>query len=248
MKPANLLSLVMVLSVNVAHAQQSAFETGLEGWTHIGSGLLEHDNRDGGNPGGYARFEDAPGPGGDGWLIAPARFLGDWTRLESIGELSWDHRVVSAGDVGNYVFAQAYVAGPGGSAMYTSSQRLGHGWRSYSASITRSAWVVSGDWSALLRNVTELRIRIEGVHNNGPQLDIDGIDNVRLSPRFDPGDINCDGSIDLADVEPFIVALLNPGEYENKYPDCNINNADINEDGSVDLTDVEPFIELLIGP
>ena len=88
---------VLVLSVNVAHAQHSTFETGLEGWTLIGSGLLEHDNRDGGNPGGYARFEDAPGPGGDGWLIAPARFLGDWTDLKtsanSRGIIAWSTRV-----------------------------------------------------------------------------------------------------------------------------------------------------------
>ena len=245
MKPANLLTLVFVLSVNLAHAQQSTFETGLEGWTHIGSGLLEHDNRDGGNPGGYARFEDAPGPGGDGWLIAPARFLGDWTRLDNIGELSWDHRVVSAGDVGNYVFAQAYIAGPGGSAMYTSSQLLGHGWRSYSAPITRSAWVVSGDWSALLHNVTELRIRIEGVHNNGPQLDIDGIDNVGLAPRFDPGDVNCDGEVNAFDIEPFLTALFDPEGYAAQYPDCDISYADINGDGSIDAFDIEPFLAIL---
>ncbi len=66
--------------------------------------------------------------------------------------------------------------------------------------------------------------------------------------RFDPGDLNCDGSIDLADVEPFLVALIDPGEYETRYEDCDINLADLNDDGSVDLQDVEPFIELLIGP
>ena len=65
---------------------------------------------------------------------------------------------------------------------------------------------------------------------------------------FQRGDTNCDGSIDLTDVGPFITALLDPDEYENKYPDCDIDNADINADGSVDLVDVEPFIELLLGP
>lgn len=63
-----------------------------------------------------------------------------------------------------------------------------------------------------------------------------------------PGDLNCDGSVDLVDVGPFITALLDPSEYEKQYPDCDINNADINIDGSVDLKDVEPFIELLLGP
>lgn len=62
-----------------------------------------------------------------------------------------------------------------------------------------------------------------------------------------PGDMNCDGSINLPDVGPFITALLDPGEYENQFPDCDINNADANEDGSIDLSDVESFINILLG-
>lgn len=53
----------------------------------------------------------------------------------------------------------------------------------------------------------------------------------------EPGDLDCGGSVNLTDVEPFITALLDPQEYENQYPDCDINNAD----GSIDLTDVEPL-------
>lgn len=60
-------------------------------------------------------------------------------------------------------------------------------------------------------------------------------------------DMNCDGSLDLPDVEPFIIALLDPDEYDGKYPDCDVNLADVNFDGSVDLVDVERFIELLLG-
>lgn len=62
------------------------------------------------------------------------------------------------------------------------------------------------------------------------------------------GDLNCDGSIDLVDVGPFILALLDPEGYAQEYPDCDINHGDTNDDGSVDLSDVAPFIELLIGP
>lgn len=72
--------------------------------------------------------------------------------------------------------------------------------------------------------------------------------SITVGEGSDKGDLNCDGSVDLLDVGPFITALLDPGEYEKQYPDCDINNADINEDGSIDLTDVEPFIELLLGP
>ena len=52
------------------------------------------------------------------------------------------------------------------------------------------------------------------------------------------GDVNCDGDIDLLDVEPF-VALLTANEFDAK--------ADINGDGTVDLLDVGPFVDLLTG-
>lgn len=51
-----------------------------------------------------------------------------------------------------------------------------------------------------------------------------------------PGDINCDGQVNLLDVAPF-VDLIVDGVFSNK--------ADINGDGQVDLLDVGPFVELL---
>ena len=52
------------------------------------------------------------------------------------------------------------------------------------------------------------------------------------------GDINCDGSLDLLDVDPFVTLLAN-GMFEPK--------ADMNCDGFVDLLDVQPFVDLLAG-
>ena len=52
------------------------------------------------------------------------------------------------------------------------------------------------------------------------------------------GDINCDGSVDLLDVGPFVDLLTNGG-FSAK--------ADINGDGQVDLLDVGPFVDLLAG-
>ena len=52
------------------------------------------------------------------------------------------------------------------------------------------------------------------------------------------GDVNCDGVIDLLDVQPFVDAIMN-GEF--------INKADINQDNVVDLLDVAPFVDLLTG-
>ncbi len=61
-----------------------------------------------------------------------------------------------------------------------------------------------------------------------------------------PGDTNCDGSIDLTDVGPFITALLDPAAYQQQYPNCRLDTADLNSDGSIDLTDAEPFIACLL--
>ncbi len=63
-----------------------------------------------------------------------------------------------------------------------------------------------------------------------------------------PGDLNCDGAIDAFDIEPFILALLDPNGYHAMWPDCEILNADINGDGAVDAFDIEPMVALLVGP
>ena len=59
------------------------------------------------------------------------------------------------------------------------------------------------------------------------------------------GDLNCDGVVNAFDIEPFLLALFDPDEYSNQYPDCDINLADINGDGTVDAFDIEPFLDLL---
>ncbi len=62
------------------------------------------------------------------------------------------------------------------------------------------------------------------------------------------GDLNCDAAIDAFDIEPFLLALLDPGEYAERYPACSSATADINGDGSVDAFDIEAFVDLLLGP
>ena len=51
-----------------------------------------------------------------------------------------------------------------------------------------------------------------------------------------PGDLNCDGIVNLLDVQPFVDAII-IGEFLAK--------ADINGDGVVNLLDVAPFVDLL---
>ncbi len=59
------------------------------------------------------------------------------------------------------------------------------------------------------------------------------------------GDLNCDHVVNFGDINPFVLALLDPIAYGTTYPDCNIMNGDINGDQSVDFQDINPFIQLL---
>jgi hypothetical protein len=62
-----------------------------------------------------------------------------------------------------------------------------------------------------------------------------------------PGDLNCDGQVGFADINPFVLRLSNPAAYAAQYPDCPDANGDINGDGGVGFTDINPFVALLSG-
>lgn len=62
-----------------------------------------------------------------------------------------------------------------------------------------------------------------------------------------PGDVNCDGVVDFADIDPFVAALDGEGAYYRVFPTCNWLNADANGDGRVDFADIDPFVGLLSG-
>jgi endonuclease/exonuclease/phosphatase family metal-dependent hydrolase len=74
------------------------------------------------------------------------------------------------------------------------------------------------------------------------------VTDFSVAPPFEPGDMNCDGTINTLDIEPFVLALTEPNAYELNYPDCDINLADINSDGVINTLDIEAFIALLTGP
>jgi hypothetical protein len=60
------------------------------------------------------------------------------------------------------------------------------------------------------------------------------------------GDVNCDGAVNLGDINPFVEALSDPQGYQNAYPSCWPSNADVNGDGSVNFGDINPFVDLLM--
>jgi hypothetical protein len=63
-----------------------------------------------------------------------------------------------------------------------------------------------------------------------------------------PGDAMCDGTTDLSDVTPFVLALVDPAAYTAQYPSCPISRADINLDGNLDGLDIPAFVELILNP
>ena len=77
-----------------------------------------------------------------------------------------------------------------------------------------------------------------GIVHQGMLLDpLFGVATINVGDVL-KGDVNCDGIVDLLDVQPF-VDLLASGGYSDK--------ADINSDGVLNLVDVQPFINLLTG-
>ncbi len=77
------------------------------------------------------------------------------------------------------------------------------------------------------------------------------IDDVELwavmPPPYLLGDMNCDMTVDFGDINPFVLALVNPTSYALAFPGCNSMNGDINGNGVVEFGDINPFIALLTG-
>jgi hypothetical protein len=79
-------------------------------------------------------------------------------------------------------------------------------------------------------------------------LDYDG--NGHVLPHVWPlaGDLNCDGLVTAADIDPFVVALTGGADaYAAAFPDCRYDNADVNGDGTVSAADIDGFVSLLTG-
>lgn len=62
-----------------------------------------------------------------------------------------------------------------------------------------------------------------------------------------PGDANCDGVLDVFDINPFVALLLDPADYASQYPGCDgATFCDMNTDGAVDVFDINPFVDALL--
>lgn len=64
---------------------------------------------------------------------------------------------------------------------------------------------------------------------------------------YAPGDMDCDGQVTFADIDPFVTALGGYEGYHALYPDCEWLNADCNGDGNVTFADIDAFVIILSG-
>ena len=189
---AVLVTTFCCLHVQVAHAQsftvpvESAFDSDADGWT--GNGNFATDD---GNPGGYMTYPGSTGVAAPSDILAPSKFLGDWSVLDGVGLIEFDHRIFEVGTAVVEFFPYSIgLSGPGGAARWSGPTPTGPTeWLTFQVPVREQNWTVtSGTWAGLLGNVTSLLLRIELVSNSAG-ADHDGIDNVRISAVPEPGAI-----------------------------------------------------------
>jgi len=119
------------------------------------------------------------------------------------------------------------------------------------AEVADSSWVYQEfDISAVADNRPTVYLRwTMGPTDSSWQYCGWNIDDIRLigTPIVTPGDLNCDGSVNAFDIDPFVLALTDPDAYAQAYPGCNLANGDINGDGQLNAFDIDAFVDLLTG-
>ena len=93
-----------------------------------------------------------------------------------------------------------------------------------------SCTLAGGSWKGALTDCAD--------HNGDGHADA-------CAPPILHGDLNCDGNVNFADINPFVLALTGQAAYQAAFPGCNWLNADCNGDGQVNFADINPFVACL---
>ncbi|MBN2448511.1 MAG: choice-of-anchor J domain-containing protein [Phycisphaerae bacterium] len=123
------------------------------------------------------------------------------------------------------------------------------------AEVTDSSWTFQEfDISAVADNQANVMIRwTMGTTDSGWRYcgwNIDDIQVWAADPDGCPnqlGDLNCDGSTDVFDIDAFVLAITDAASYAAAYPDCDVNLADCDNDGAPDVFDIDAFVMLITG-
>ncbi len=167
-----------------------------------------------------------------------------WIEVDQAGRLhvlSYDARRTSQNDTDVHGWFDAY---------YTYSQDAGATWTevcltpaafdSDNDGLNRTNQFL-GDYNGLGVGGNRVYPCYLSTQNGNPDI----FTNVIVWPGV--GDMNCDGVVNFDDVNPFVLALSDPGAYAVEYPDCDLLNGDCNGDGAVDFDDINAFVALLSG-
>ncbi len=146
-------------------------------------------------------------------------------------------------------FPSSFWNTPGGDFLATVSATTVVGQTNgfYTWAITRQAVADVQDW--LDHPSTHFGWLIQGEESTGRTAKkFDSRENLNPALRpmlsidyLPPGDTNCDGVVNEADVALFVQALINPAGYVG----CDITRADANADGLIDGRDVQAFVKAM---
>jgi hypothetical protein len=165
----------------------STFDVDLEGWTSclncsVPGAVITYEST-GGNPGGWARFDNNYG---DTYIgLAPQKFSGNLLSFDG-GTISFDAKAIESlpPEIGSG-FGRITIVGGGHSVMHDYAPYPtppGQTWSTYSASLTASEFHTNQDvWEEVLANVTYIYVVLEPV--GGASI---GFDNFKLVPPQTP--------------------------------------------------------------
>ncbi|TWT42007.1 hypothetical protein RAS1_31340 [Phycisphaerae bacterium RAS1] len=62
-------------------------------------------------------------------------------------------------------------------------------------------------------------------------------------------DANCDGAVNILDINPLVLAISDAAAYQAMFPACSLRcNTDINGDGATNVLDINPFVDCILLP
>jgi hypothetical protein len=108
-------------------------------------------------------------------------------------------------------------------------------WKYFLSDDSGSTWIESEEG-------LELRVLFDG--DSDAWLPVVGWEDPSVPVTPVLGDMNCDGVVSFADINPFVEAMVSPAAYAESYPMCSLYNADMNADGLVNFADINPFVAM----
>lgn len=117
--------------------------------------------------GRVVELDDASSSNGLGMEgYAPAKFEGDWRPLDGVGKISYDVKVTPYAGTTVSADPRLKISGPGGRARITANQvNISNQWDLIEFPIDSCSWTMElGTWSELIKDVTQIWVRLEFVN------------------------------------------------------------------------------------